>query len=75
MLRRAAAWISLLVLAGSLAGCAAGSAFQKGHEAARRSDWDAAVEYYREAVQADPSKAEFKIALERAMLAASHEHL
>jgi Flp pilus assembly secretin CpaC len=64
-----------LILALCLAGCAAGSAFRKGEEAARRADWDAAVEYYREAVQADPGRAEFKIALERAMLAASHEHL
>jgi tetratricopeptide (TPR) repeat protein len=58
-----------------LAGCTAGIAFRKGYEAARVADWDSAVVHYREAVQADPDKAEFKIALERAMLEASRVHL
>ena len=40
---------------------------------ARRApgDWDAAVEYYRQAVQDDPDRAEYKIALERATFAAA----
>ena len=50
-------------------------AFKRGDDAASRSDWDAAVVHYRQAVQADPDRPEFKIALERAMLAASRAHL
>ena len=50
-------------------------AFRRGEEAARRSDWDAAVAHYREAVQADPDKTEFKMALDRSMLNASRVHL
>jgi general secretion pathway protein D len=38
------------------------------------ADWDAAVTYYRQAVQADPDRAEYRIALERAMLNASRVH-
>ena len=50
-------------------------AFRRGEDAARRADWDAAVVHYREAVQSDPDRPEFKIALERAMLQASRVHL
>jgi type II secretory pathway component GspD/PulD (secretin) len=50
-------------------------AFRRGEEAARRSDWDAAVLHYREAVQADPDRTEFKIALDRSMLNASRVHV
>jgi len=50
-------------------------AFRRGEEAARRADWDAAVVHYREAVQSNPGRPEFRIALERAMLAASRVHL
>ena len=66
--------LCLVVLAGVAAGCAAGMAFRRGEEAARRSDWDAAVVHYREAVQADPNRTEFKIALDRSMLNASRVH-
>ena len=62
-------------MAAVVAGCAAGQAFRRGEEAARNNDWDAAVAHYREAVQADPDRSEFKMALERAMLNASHLHL
>jgi general secretion pathway protein D len=57
-----------------LTGCAAGRAFTKGESRAKAGDWDAAVTYYRQAVQADPNRAEYRIALERAMLNASHAH-
>jgi tetratricopeptide (TPR) repeat protein len=67
--------VTVVVLAAMLGGCAAGMAFRRGEDAARRADWDAAVVHYREAVQADPDKPEYKIALERAMVTASHEHL
>jgi general secretion pathway protein D len=65
---------ALLLAIALLAGCAAGRAFQKGEGRARVGDWDAAVSYYRTAVQKDPNKAEFRIALERAMLNASRVH-
>jgi type II secretory pathway component GspD/PulD (secretin) len=67
--------VTVVALAVVLGGCAAGMAFRRGEDAARRADWDAAVVHYREAVQADPDKPEYKIALERAMVTASHEHL
>ena len=67
--------VCLIALATLAAGCAAGMAFRRGEEAARRSDWDAAVAHYREAVQADPDKTEFKMALDRSMLNASRVHL
>ena len=57
-----------------LAGCAAGQAFRQGASAARAGDWDAAVEYYRRALQEDPGRVEYRIALERAMLAAARHH-
>ena len=57
-----------------LAGCAAGQAFRQGASAARAGEWDAAVEYYRRALQEDPERVEYRIALERAMLNASRHH-
>jgi general secretion pathway protein D len=67
--------VSIATLAAVAAGCAAGMAFRRGETAARISDWDAAVVHYREAVQADPDKPEYKMALERSMLNASRVHL
>jgi general secretion pathway protein D len=67
--------VSALFLAlALLTGCAAGRAFRRGEDRARVGDWDSAVTYYRTAVQADPDKAEYRIALERAMLNASRFH-
>ena len=67
--------VSAVLLAFALlTACAAGRAFQHGEDRARVGDWDAAVTYYRQAIQADPSKAEYKIALERATLNASRVH-
>ncbi len=57
-----------------LAGCAAGQAFRHGASAARAGEWDAAVEYYRRALQEDPGRVEYRIALERAMLDAARHH-
>jgi type II secretory pathway component GspD/PulD (secretin) len=64
----------VLVIA-AVAGCAAGRAFSRAERAARAGDWDAAVAYYGQAAQADPKSADYKIALERAQVAASHVHL
>ena len=58
-----------------VAGCGAGRSYGRGQRAAQVGDWDAAVEHYRQALQEDPDRADFQIALERAMLAASIQHL
>ena len=72
MLRRTVAVGVAIVL---LAGCATGRAFRSGQQAARQGDWDAAVAYYRTALSHDPSRVDIKIALQRATLAASAEHM
>jgi type II secretory pathway component GspD/PulD (secretin) len=66
---------ALIVLVGFAAGCAAGRAFGRAEDAARAGDWETAVDHYRRAVQSDPSNAEYRIALERAMISASQLHL
>ncbi len=65
---------ALALLAAAVSGCTAAVSYRKGFAAAKRADWDAAVAYYRTAVQEDPDKPEFKIALERAMLEAALIH-
>ncbi len=68
--------LGLLLAAAALAvGCAAGQAFKQGEVATKNGDLDGAVVAYRKAVQEAPDNAEFKIALQRAMLAASRAHL
>ena len=64
----------LLALALLAGGCAAGQAFRQGDAATRAGDLDQAVTAYRRAVQADPDNPRYKIALERAMQAASRVH-
>ena len=53
------------------AGCATGRAFSRGEEAGRAGDWETAVGFYRQALDDDPDRPDYKIALERAMLSAS----
>ena len=65
----------LLALTLLTAGCAASKAFRQGDVATRAGDLDQAVAFYRAAVQAAPERANYKIALQRAMLAASRVHL
>jgi type II secretory pathway component GspD/PulD (secretin) len=67
--------VALGLIALTLGACAARRSYGRGADAARNGDWDSAVEYYRQAVQADPERAEYKIALERAMQNASFGHL
>ncbi|HEY7290549.1 MAG TPA: secretin N-terminal domain-containing protein [Vicinamibacterales bacterium] len=67
--------LAILVVTLCAAGCAAGSAFREGNEASKAGNLDEAVAAYRKAVQADPDNANYKIALERAQLAASRQHL
>jgi general secretion pathway protein D len=64
-----------MLVAMLVGGCAAGTAFRRGQEAARVSDWDAAVTYYTKAVQDDPDSVEYKIHLQRAQEEASRVHI
>src|SRR4029453_12579732 len=65
----------VIVLAVVLAaGCAASAAFRNGNAAMRSGDLDQAVAYYRTASQASPDNPNYKIALQRALLAASRAH-
>jgi general secretion pathway protein D len=63
--------LTALVLA---AGCAASQAFRNGNASMKAGDLDQAVAYFRTASQASPDNANYKIALQRAMLAASRAH-
>ncbi|MEQ1572706.1 MAG: secretin and TonB N-terminal domain-containing protein [Vicinamibacterales bacterium] len=65
----------VVTLALLIAGCATGRAASRGDRAARAGDWDAAVSFYRQALQQNPNRVDFQIALERAMLSASRVHL
>ena len=74
-LTRPALLLVIVFIALIAAGCGASRTFGRGESAARTGDWDAAVEYYRRAVQEAPDRSDYKIALERAMINASHLHL
>ena len=56
------------------AGCAVGP-YSTGTPAAALRDWDETVTFYREALVEDPGRADYRIALARATLAASRHHL
>ncbi len=74
--RRARVAVALLVVtmaAGAWA-CSASRAFQHGNNAAMQLDWDLAVTYYAQAVKSDPERVDYKMALERAQLAAGQVH-
>ena len=61
----------MALLAVLAAGCATGRAFARGEAASRAGDWEAAVSFYRQALDNDPDRPDYKIALERAMVAAA----
>jgi len=67
-----AAVLILVLLAG---GCAAGTAFRQGESYMHEGNVDEAVVAYRKAAQAAPDNATYKIALQRALQAASRVHL
>lgn len=67
--------LAIGLLALSLAGCATGRAIGRAESAAGRGDWDSAVAYYREALLRRPTDVELRIALERAVRAASTAHM
>ena len=62
-------WVTLAAV--MAAGCATGRAFARGEAAGHAGDWEAAVGFYRQALQDDPDRPDYKIALERAMVAAA----
>jgi general secretion pathway protein D len=64
----------VLAVALAVSSCAAGRAFNRGMDAVRAGDWDAAVAYLTRAVQEAPNRPEYRIQLERAMLEASRQH-
>lgn len=63
-------WL-LMIIGAVAAGCGTGRAFSRGQEAGAAGDWEAAVGFYRQALQDHPSRPDYKISLERAMLAAA----
>ncbi len=71
MIERLRTLIVLAAIVATAAGCATGRAFARGEAAGRAGDWEAAVGFYRQALEDDPDRPDYKIALERAMLAAS----
>ena len=56
-MRRLTKVTALFLALALLTGCTAGRAFRRGEDRARVGDWDAAVTYYRTAMQADPGQA------------------
>src|SRR5438067_77276 len=66
---------ALLTIALLGTGCVAGKAFRQAEAASQAGNLDEAVAAYRKAVQAAPDNANYKIALQRAMIAASRSHL
>ncbi len=75
MMRRFANGVVVVALAAVVAaGCATGRSFARGETAGQAGDWEAAVGFYRQALQDDPDRPDYKIALERAMLMASSQY-
>jgi general secretion pathway protein D len=71
---RGAAALAVLLLTAGVWACTSSRAFQLGNQAAMQLDWDLAVTYYSQAVKADPARADYKMALERAQMAAAQLH-
>src|SRR5262249_5912058 len=68
--------LAIIVLAAVLAGgCAAGKAAGQGADAMKAGNFDEAVAAYRRATSAAPDNANYQIALQRALQAASRSHL
>src|SRR5262245_51989935 len=66
---------ALALIVALTAGCATSTAFRQGQRAMAAGNLDQAVAQYRAAAQADPDNANYQVALQRAMLAASRAHL
>lgn len=74
MQQRVVRGIAVLLVAMSIAACSNHS-FKRAEETAKAGDWDSAVGYYTKAVQEEPDRPEYKLALERAMQNAANGHL
>jgi len=70
-------WIGMCIASGVfLAGCPKGNQnYTAGMHAEDLKDFDAAVDYYLKAVQADPHNANFKIKLNQARFEAGEQHV
>jgi len=68
------AFLTLIVLI--FWGCATFSqSYKLGHEAAMSKNWDEAIKYFESAAREDPKNSVYRLALLRAKLAASYDHL
>ena len=65
---------AIALLVATAIGCATGRAVRNGENAARKSEWDAAITYYRQALASDPSRIDVRIKLERASREAAAAH-
>jgi general secretion pathway protein D len=68
-------WPTLVLLAVVVTTVGCASAARRAQQSARAGDWETAVEYYQRALQDSPDRPEYRIALERALLNASREHI
>ena len=64
----------VVAIAAGVVACSSGRVYQLGNQAALRYDWDLAATYYEQAVKASPDRADYKMALDRAQMAASQVH-
>ncbi|MBC8358227.1 MAG: hypothetical protein H8E54_04680, partial [Candidatus Aminicenantes bacterium] len=68
------AFLTLIVLI--FWGCVTFSqSYKLGHEAAISKNWDEAIKYFESAAREDPKNSVYRLALLRAKLAASYDHL
>ncbi|MFI5340468.1 MAG: secretin N-terminal domain-containing protein [Candidatus Methylomirabilales bacterium] len=63
----------ILVLGGSLLGCAAEISLQRGEDMSSAGRWEEAVQFYLDAASRDPQNVEIRLALARAMQEASQQ--
>ncbi len=73
--RAAAATILAVLLGAALPACAPKTAISQGQLAERQQDWDKAVIEYTSAVRKDPNDQNARLALERAKLRATQDHM
>ncbi|GAF92070.1 unnamed protein product [marine sediment metagenome] len=64
-----AVWLACISL-----GCVSTSDFKRAEEEARWGNWSEAVVYYQRSLDQDPDNIEYRMALQRALLQASHRH-
>ena len=65
---------ALLMVVFITASCAARSAYKKGAEAETVKDFETAMEYYRKALEINPTDIEYKLKYEQARFAAAFQH-